>query len=124
MTNNVIDTARKLVDSGEQMARNIWLAGLGVYSKSLGEAQELNGKTNKLFDELVEKGKEVETATRERLTETKSKASASVPTVAAVEERVSELLNKLSGLDKHQLESMNEKLDKLTTAVDELAKEK
>lgn len=118
MKSNVIETARKLMDNGEQMARNIWLAGLGVYSKSLEEAQELNGKTNKVFDELVEKGKEVETATRDRLSATKNKASESV------EERVNDLFYKLSGLDKHQLDSMNEKLDKLSKAVDELAKEK
>lgn len=117
-TSNVKETARRVLENGEQLARNIWLAGLGVYSKSLEEAQELSGKTSELFEELVTRGQEVEFATRQKLEETKDKAS------ERVEERVNELFLKLSGLDRRQLDDMNDKLDKLAAAVDALSKRK
>lgn len=113
---NVKETAKRVMENGEQLARNIWLAGLGVYSKSLEEAQGLNGKTTELFEELVTRGQEVEYATRQKLEDKKDKASEKLET------RVNDLFLKLSGIDRKQLEEMNEKLDKLAEAVESLSK--
>lgn len=55
----VVKAAKNVVESGEGVARNIWLAGLGLYSRTLEEAQQINEKTTTAFDELVERGKEV-----------------------------------------------------------------
>jgi len=116
--NNVKETAKRVLESGEQMARNIWLAGLGVYSKSLEEAQGLNGKTSELFEELVTRGQEVEFATRQKLEDKKGTAT------GKLENRVNDLFLKLSGIDRKQLEEMNAKLDKLAAAVETLSKDK
>ncbi len=117
MKKSVVDAAKKVRDSGEQVARNIWLAGLGVYSKSLEEAQDLNGKTNALFDELVERGRAVESETKQKVAKTTEAARDSVDT------RVNDLFHKLSGFDRSKLDEMNAKLDKLAAAVDKLTEE-
>lgn len=116
--NNVKETARRVLENGEQLARNIWLAGLGLYSKSIEEAQGLGDKTGEVFEELVTRGQEVEFATRQRLEETRERAS------DKVEERVNELFLKLSGIDRRKLEEMNDKLDKLAAAVEALSRNK
>ena len=45
-------------------ARKIWLAGIGAYGRAFSEAQEslarMSGETSKVFEELVEKGEEIE----------------------------------------------------------------
>ena len=54
------DTIKGKINESEEMARKIWLAGLGAYGKSVEEAQgryeKLSEEANKMFDELVTKG--------------------------------------------------------------------
>ena len=58
-------------DKAEQMARNIWLAGLGAYSKTYEELSEryddvqdrydeINAEGQKLFEQLVDRGRELQ----------------------------------------------------------------
>ena len=51
------DTIKGKINEAEDMARKIWLAGLGAYGKSVEEAQgryeKLSEEANKMFDELV-----------------------------------------------------------------------
>jgi hypothetical protein len=62
--NNTISTA-------EDVARKIWLAGLGAYGKSFEEIQSqyerLNTETSRLFEELVFKGEKLEAGTKDKL---------------------------------------------------------
>ncbi|MFC1503125.1 phasin family protein [Pseudomonadota bacterium] len=113
----VVKAAKNVVESGEGVARNIWLAGLGLYSRTLEEAQQLNEKTSGAFDELVERGKEVETQAKECIGENAEKAS------DEVEAGMNDLFYRLSGVDREKLERMDEKIDKLTLAVEKLAEE-
>ncbi len=82
--NNTISTA-------EDVARKIWLAGLGAYGKSFEEIQSqyerLNTETSRLFEELVFKGENLEAGTKEKLKEK-----------TAIEKRVDDVRKKL-GLD-------------------------
>ena len=71
----VVKAAKNVVESGEGVARNIWLAGLGLYSRTLEEAQQVNEKTTTAFDELVERGKEVEIQTKECIAKQADKAA-------------------------------------------------
>lgn len=54
-------------DSNKDMdlARKVWLAGIGVYGRALGDAQEAYSKmgkeTSKAFEDLVSKGEDLET---------------------------------------------------------------
>ncbi|EOB1205739.1 phasin family protein [Photobacterium damselae] len=110
----VIKAAKSVVESGEGVARNIWLAGLGLYSRSLEEAQQLNEKTNQAFDELVERGKEVETQAKVCISKNAEKAT------DEMEAGMNDIFYRLSGVDREKLTRMDEKIDKLTQAVEKL----
>jgi poly(hydroxyalkanoate) granule-associated protein len=101
--NNTISTA-------EDVARKIWLAGLGAYGKSFEEIQsqyeKLNTETGRLFEKLVSKGEKLEAGTKGKL---KAKT--------AVEKRVDDVRKKL-GLDSSDTDT---KIDELTQKVDALA---
>lgn len=111
----VVKAAKNVVESGEGVARNIWLAGLGLYSRSLEEAQQINEKSNQVFDELVERGKEVEIQAKECLGKNAEKAT------DEVEAGMNDLFYRLSGVDREKLERMDDKIDRLTLAVEKLA---
>ena len=55
----------------EELARKIWLAGVGAYGRMFAEAQDRVGKAagsaNELFDQLVARGEVLEDAVRARL---------------------------------------------------------
>ncbi len=112
-----LDQIKNKVGEAEDFARKIWLAGLGAYGKSFDEAQgqyeKLSAEASKLFDELVVKGETLE-----------SEAKAKIKTTTNVEERVSEVRQKL-GLDKQgsddKVEELSAKIDALTDAVAKLA---
>ena len=86
------DTIKGKINEAEEMARKIWLAGLGAYGKSVEEAQgryeKLSEEANKMFDELVTKGETLEE-------DAKSKFKS---TTNDVENRVADVRKKL-GLD-------------------------
>ncbi|MGL5105357.1 MAG: phasin family protein [Plesiomonas shigelloides] len=96
------------------LARNIWLAGLGVYSMSLQEAQSLDGKAESMFEKLVDLGRDVEQKTRQQVDDTLASS-------VAVEQRVQNLFTRLSGVDPAQLTSLDDKLAALTERVEKLA---
>lgn len=54
---NVIESRSQLSEKIKDSARQIWLAGLGAYTK----AEE---DTGKIFDKLVKEGEEIESLTR------------------------------------------------------------
>lgn len=113
-TLNVDQVARQIVENGESAARNIWLAGLGIYSRSLEEAQNLNSKTNKVFDDLVERGREVETAAKEKVSLTKERTS------DHLEGQFNDAVYRVSGIDRTRLDKLDDKIDRLTEVVEAL----
>lgn len=110
-------------DKASEIAKNIWLAGLGAYGKAFDEAQGRLDKASKeperLFRDLVEKGSKLEDEVKDSLSSIR-KSSAS-----SVEERIKKVrenfnLNLVSRGD--ELAEINAKLDALTRKVDALAK--
>jgi len=87
--------AKALEESGENLARRIWLAGLGAYGKGMEEAQDQLDKASheasKRFDELVSKGQRIEEQTRDHLAEAREKLSRE-----AFRERISEARERLT----------------------------
>ncbi len=59
-------TDTSIADSNSEVSksRNLWLASLGAYRSTIDELHERYEKasvdTHKLFDELIEKGREIE----------------------------------------------------------------
>jgi polyhydroxyalkanoate synthesis regulator phasin len=115
------DEKGKVADKASEIAKNIWLAGVGAYGKATGEAQERLEKagvdTPKLFKDLVKAGAALEDEARE-IANTQRSASASV------EERINRVrenfsLNRLGRAD--DLTSLHAKIDLLSKKIDLLA---
>ena len=113
------DDKSKVTDKASEIAKNIWLAGVGAYGKAVDEAQDSLKKATpqppKLFRELVKAGSELEEEAREARAAAKS----------SVEERIARVrenfhLQRPARVE--DLESLHRKVDKLTRKVDALAK--
>ena len=110
-------------DKASEIAKNIWLAGLGAYGKAFDEAQDRLDKASKepprLFKDLVRKGEELEDEVRDSL------ASIRKSSASSVEERIRKVrenfnLNLTSR--SAELTEINAKLDALTAKVDALGR--
>ncbi|MFT5676357.1 MAG: hypothetical protein ACI808_002298 [Paraglaciecola sp.] len=122
---NNIEMIKEKAVVAEEMARKIWLAGIGAYGKGFEQAQDrfetLSTESNKMFGDLVVKGEKLETEAKGKFSEVKEKFSEK----ADIENRVVVLRSKL-GLDQsdadQKIEELSAKIDMLTAAVAKLAK--
>ncbi|REL32301.1 phasin family protein [Thalassotalea euphylliae] len=120
---STVDTIKDKVNQAEELARKIWLAGIGAYGKGFDEAQgqyeKLNTEATKMFNELVEKGEKLEEDAKEKYKSEKENIKTNVET------RVSEVRAKL-GLDNDdtnkKIEELSAKIDTLTEALGKLEK--
>ena len=114
-----------ITDKAGDMAKSIWLAGLGAYGKAFDEAVTQYGKvskeTTKLFDELVEKGRRLDSESHSKLTKAKSK------TTATIEERINKVRESVNlpslsggGADAAKIDELNSKVDVLSEKLDAL----
>ena len=117
------DDKSNVSDKASEIAKNIWLAGLGAYGKAFNEAHDRLDKAAKepprMFKDLVEKGAQLEDEVKDSLSSIR-KSSAS-----SVEERIKKVrenfnLNFSSRGD--ELAEINAKLNALTRKVDALSK--
>ena len=113
------DDKSKVTDKASEIAKNIWLAGVGAYGKAVDEAQDSLKKATpqppKLFRELVKAGTELEEEAREARAAAKS----------SVEERIArvrENFHMQRPARVEDIESLHRKVDKLTRKVDALTK--
>ena len=120
------DEKGKVTDKASEIAKNIWLAGVGAYGKAAGEAQERLEKagveTPKLFKDLVKAGAALEMEAHETLTPKRS-------SISSVEERINRVRENFSlsrsnrGQDMAKLHAkvdlLSKKIDLLTTALTE-----
>ena len=113
-----LEMIKEKFDIAEDVARKIWLAGLGAYGKSAdslqGQYEKVNADSNRVFTELVAKGEALE-----------SEAKTKIKEKTAVDQRVADVRKKL-GLDKTEqtdkIETLSKKIDDLTELVAKLAK--
>lgn len=121
---NNIDMIKEKAASAEDMARKVWLAGLGAYGKGYeevkGRFESLSTDSNKLFNELVVKGEKLETEGKDKVAEVKTK----VADKTEIESRIESVRTKL-GLNNtdtdQKIEELSAKIDALTDAVAKLA---
>ncbi len=124
---NNIDMIKERAASAEEMARKVWLAGLGAYGKGYeevkGRFEALSTDSNKLFAELVAKGEKIETEGKSKVEEVKTKVAAN----SEIETRIETIRAKL-GMNNSEadqkIEELNAKIDALTDAVAKLAAKK
>ena len=117
------DDKGNVSDKASEIAKNIWLAGLGAYGKAFDEAQDRLDKVSKepprLFKDLVKKGEELEDEVRDSLANIRQTSTSSV------EERIRKVRENfhfnLTGRST-ELDEINRKLDALTRKVEALSK--
>lgn len=121
---NNIDMIKEKAATAEEMARKVWLAGLGAYGKGYeevkGRFESLSTDSNKLFNELVVKGEKLETEGKGKVAEVKTK----VAEKTEIETRIETVRTKLgfNNTDTDQkIEELSAKIDALTDAVAKLA---
>lgn len=125
------DIQHKMHDASEkasELAKKIWLAGLGAYGKAYDEAREqvdhLGDNSTKFFDELVSKGRKLEGSTQKTVKQVKSKASKATHSLEDRIAKVRESLHfDLSGMNPYaKLDEIAHKVDVLSRKVDSLSK--
>jgi poly(hydroxyalkanoate) granule-associated protein len=112
------DTQKLLASKIKDSARQIWLAGLGAYTKAEEDA-------GKVFDKLVSEGEDIERKTRgvlekqiraveDRVEEVKDKATNTWDKLESVfDQRVSHALQRLGIPTQSELKLLRERLAKL-----------
>lgn len=112
------DDKNKVTDKASEIARNIWLAGVGAYGRAVEEAQgrlEKAMEPPKLFRDLVKVGAALEEDARQG-------------TVAArhsVEDRINRVRENFHNQRPARIEdvvALHRKIDQLTRKVDQLSK--
>ena len=113
------DDKSKVTDKASEIAKNIWLAGVGAYGKAVDEAQSNLKKATpqppKLFRDLVRAGSALE--------EEASEARAAA--LSSVEERIAQVRENFQMQRPARMEdlsSLHDKVDKLTRKVDALSR--
>jgi polyhydroxyalkanoate synthesis regulator phasin len=121
---NNIDMIKEKAATAEDMARKVWLAGLGAYGKGYeevkGRFEALSTDSNKLFDELVVKGEKLETEGKGKVKEVTNKVAAKTE----IETRIETVRTKLgfNNTDSdNKIEELSNKIDALTAAVAKLS---
>lgn len=120
------DDKVKSAEKAGEIAKKIWLAGLGAYGKAFDGAsdqmdkinehyEKMSKDTSKLFEDLVAKGKKLDSESQEKISEVKSKTS------STIEERINKVRSSLHfGGNAADTAQLNEKIDALTAKVDAL----
>lgn len=118
----VTQLAEQMADKVKESANQIWLAGLGAYSKAEQEG-------NKLFDTLVQDGEKLEAKTRSLMDKPLNVAKETVETVRAratgswekVEKafdlRVSRALHRLNIPTRTEVDDLHERISELADEV-------
>ena len=116
------DDKSKVSDKASEIAKNIWLAGVGAYGKAVDEAQgrlEKAMEPPKLFRDLVRAGTVLEEDARDAL------EASSVAAKSSVEERISRVRENFHMQRPARIEdvaALNKKVDQLTRKVDKLTR--
>ena len=102
------------------VAKSIWLAGLGAYGRAFDEAQEryeqASKETPRLFTDLVEKGRKLESQARTAIDDVAAKGKG---TATSLEDRINKMRANLgfSGVSVEDFERLEKKVDALTKKV-------
>lgn len=112
------DEKNKVTDKASEIAKNIWLAGVGAYGRAVDEAQgrlEKAATPPKLFRELVKAGAALEEEAQE------ARASA----ISSVEERIKrvrENFHMQRPARIEDLDALHKKIDRLGRKIDALTR--
>lgn len=107
----VVSVVKQVWSEKNAITRNIWLAGLGVCDKGYEAANGAAEKSQQVFDELVNRGKQVESNATETIDSTKQQFSnATFATKDSVQEKVSKTLSTLTNIDNDKFDAIIDKI--------------
>jgi len=114
---------KKLQEDLTETSRDIWLAGLGLFSAAEEEGEKLFGKFVDKGKDLIAKGEKVEKKGKDFGSKKKDEMSEKLESIVKfVEEKTSSVMESV-GLSSHQeVHELTEKVDKLTDIVAGLAR--
>ena len=107
-------------------ARKIWLAGIGAYGRAFSEAQDsiarLGGETTRVFEDLVEKGEEIERSVEKKGREVAARVAPAAS--ASFDERIRRMRERI-GLGEitpaaHEPGELDERLTRIEAKLDRL----
>ena len=114
------------VDDLKDMARKIWLAGLGAYGKAFSEGREMfrkaSAQSSDVFDDLVKRGEELEG-------EVDGKARAVMDDVKAqvsdlnLDERIAKMRTRIKREGKAAAKDMESRMEAVEEKIEELLRE-
>jgi len=113
------DSGQRGAESESDIARRIWLAGIGAYGRAVSDAQDslsrVGIETSKLFDDLVKRGEELEDRIESRGRELADRVR-NVPALS-FQDRIKDMREKLklrpSSTDDDRLSAIEERLDRI-----------
>lgn len=115
------DEKSKVTDKASEIAKNIWLAGVGAYGRAVDEAQgrlEKAMEPPKLFRDLVKAGSALEEDARGALEDSKA-------AMTSVEQRINRVRENFHMQRPARIEdivALQKKVDQLSRKVDKLAR--
>ena len=106
-------TAETDTENTTDLARKIWLAGVGAYGRVFSEAQgrfeKVSGAANELFDELVAKGSQVEDQVKSAISKNE--------TATKVTEQVEKTTEQVREYRESRLSDLEERFEKVRETV-------
>lgn len=116
----VITAAKQAWSAKEQITRNIWLAGLGAYDKGYESATNTVNKGQSIFDELVERGRQLEAETTEVINTKKEKiASITASTSESLQQKVHQTVTSVTHIDADAFDTIIKKIEQIEVALAE-----
>ena len=120
--------SKKAVEKTEEMARKIWLAGLGAYGQSVDNLhtgyEKMSDHAREYFEELVSRGEKLEKDTRSSLTSAGSKIRTQAEKNRdLLNKQIAELRQKVSSTSHYKdelLEELQGRVTKLTETLNKL----
>lgn len=112
------------------MARRIWLAGIGAYGKAFEDSREairglsgnLSGSTSDVFENLAEKGEKLEMAAKVKGAQIAGKAS-DLNDSLAIDDRIQAMRDRLSGgSSDDRIDAVEARLTSIEAKLDALLK--
>jgi len=114
MDDNVKDSTKKLQDELVDSAHRIWLAGLGALSAAQQEG-------SKVFDRLVERGKDVEVKGKDQAGKAREKAESAWSTVGdKVDDTLTSALSRLGVPSRDEIRNLTQKIEELNAKVEQM----
>ena len=109
-----------------ETARKIWLAGIGAYGRAFSEAQgslaRLGDETSRVFEDLVEKGEQIESAVEKKGREVAARVA---PNATPFDERIKRMRERIGLADqspslRSEITDIEMRLDRIEAKLDQL----